>query len=1111
MRSGFVLLLALAWVPGVRAIDTHDTRLLSNPALTSDRLAFVYADDLWTCDLEGKNIQRITSHAHVAGSPVFSPDGKTIAFTANYQGNPDVYIVAAEGGTPTRLTTHNAPDLVRDFTPDGSAVLFSSPRSTFTLRYTQLFTVSTKGGFPTQLPIPSGFYASYSPDGSKIAYTPARDASQQWKNYRGGTISRIWIYDVKSHAVQELPQPKGGCNDLDPRWMNDVVVFRSDRNGEYNICVFDPGTKEVTQISHHEDFPVLNMGVGKNKVVYEQSGYLHLMEVAKRDAKYAGESHKMTIGVAADLNERMPRFVQGSKFLRNASLSPSGARAVFETRGEIVTIPAEKGDPRNLTESPEVHDRSPAWSPDGKKIAYFSDEGGEYHLTLRQADGKGKPQSMKVEGHGFYSRPVWSPDNKKLAYIDNAQALYWIDLENGQCKKVAEEPFYSPAISIHPAWSHDSQWITYTLGNRAAIRTVHVYSLAENKARPVTDGLSDAFEPAFDSSGKYLFFFASTNAGPVQQWFAQSNADMEASANLYMIVLRKGVSSPLLKETDEEKGEGEKPQEKPAEEKVAKEEKAAKDKEKEDKAAKEKKEAVVIDFDGIDQRVLTVPIPSGPYANLQVRTAGQVYYLEAKLNRGQPTGGGTLHRFDLSKRKTEKIADGVTNYEISKDGKKMLLGQGENWSITDAAPLAAGSPPKGKLHLEAIELRVDPPKEWLQIYDEVWRINRDYFYATNFHGADWPAMKKKYEQFLPHVTNREDLNRVIQWMCSELAVGHHRGGGGDRPFEIKAATTGLLGADYEIVNNRYKIKKVFGGLNWNPSLRAPLTAPGVDVKAGEYLLAVNGKDLTADEEIYARFEGKAGKLMEVTVGPNPDGTGSRTVTVEPIAEEYSLRNRDWVEGNLRRVNEATKGRVAYVYVPNTAGPGHEYFKRYFFPQVGKEAIIVDERFNGGGQVADYYIDHLRRPFTAYWKTRYGEDLTTPGAAIFGPKVMLIDENAGSGGDLLPWMFRKYKLGTLIGKRTWGGLVGILGFPVLIDGGNITAPNLAFWTPEEGYGVENVGVPPDIDVEQWPAEVMAGKDPQLEKAIEVILKELEKNPVKPPQHPDLPVRARKGKE
>jgi len=1090
MRCWIALLLLTAALPSVRAIDPHDTRLLSNPAITRDRIAFVYADDVWTCDHEGKAVRRITSGAHVVGSPVFSPDGKTLAFSANYQGNPEVYAVPAEGGMPTRLTTHNAPDLVRDFTPDGRAILFSSPRATFTLRYTQLFTVPLQGGFPAQLPLPSAFYASYSPDGSKIAYTPSRDASAQWKNYRGGTVSRIWVYDTKTHAVQEIPKPQGGCNDLDPRWMSGQVVFRSDRNGEYNVFAFDPSSKKVAQLTQHRDFPVLNMGVGGGKVVYEQAGYLHLLESTKRDGQYQGGSRRLTIGVAADLTERMPRFVKGSKFVRNASISPSGARAAFEARGEIVTVPAEKGDPRNLTESPAVHDRSPAWSHDGMKIAYLSDEGGEYRLAVRASDGRGNPKYYKVAGNGFYFKPTWAPDGKKLAYIDNAQAVYWIDLESGKCKKVGQEPYYGPAVTVEPRWSTDSRWITFTLGGRSALRTVYVYSLDQDKSHAVTDGMSDASSPAFDPSGKYLFFFASTNAGPTQQWFAQSNADMETVSNVYMIVLKKGVSSPLVKESDEEK--------------VAAGKKDDKAKE---KTEKDKVESVVIDLDGIDQRVLALPIPPGPYSSLRVPASGQLYYLESNLARNTVVGGGKLQHFDLSKRKSETIAGGVATYQVSDDGKKLLLGQGETWRITDTSPQPAGTDGKGKLRLDAIELRVDPPREWRQIFDEAWRINRDYFYATNFHGCDWPAMKTKYEPFLEHLATREDLNRVIQWMCSELAVGHHRVGGGDRPFELKPTPIGLLGADFEVVNNRYRFKKVYGGLNWNPTLRAPLTEPGVEVKVGEYLLAVNGKDLKADEEIYARFEGKAGVLTELTVGPNPDVAGSRTVIVEPISEEYTLRNRDWVEGNVKKVHAATNGRVAYVYVPNTAGPGHDYFKRYFFPQAGKEAIIIDERFNGGGQVADYYIDHLRRPFTAYWKTRYGEDLTTPGAAIFGPKVMLIDENAGSGGDLLPWMFRKYKLGPIVGKRTWGGLVGILGFPTLLDGDSITAPNLAFWTPEEGYGVENVGVPPDIDVEQWPAEVMTGRDPQLEKAIDVVLKELEKHPGKKDVRPPFPVRVR----
>jgi tricorn protease len=510
-----------------------------------------------------------------------------------------------------------------------------------------------------------------------------------------------------------------------------------------------------------------------------------------------------------------------------------------------------------------------------------------------------------------------------------------------------------------------------------------------------------------------------------------------------------------------------------------------------------------------------LPIPPGEYHNLQAGAAGQIFYLEEpRTVRGTPALrgedgplGATLMRFDLTKRKSEQVMPGVASYVVTADHKKALVfNPPSSWSIVEVTgpPPAAG---KGKLNIDAVEVRTDPRAEWAQIFDEAWRINRDYFYDPGMHGADWAAMKRKYAAFLPDLATRGDLDRVIRWMLSELAVGHSGTGPGERLYDKKPVPGGLLGADYEIANGRYRFKKVYGGLNYSPELRSPLTAPGVDVKAGEYLLAARGVDLKPPTSLYSLFENTANKSIEITVGPNADGKDSRTVTVEPLANESALRNRDWVEGNLKKVQKATGGRVAYVYVPNTANLGHEYFKRYFFPQADKDAIIVDERFNGGGQVADYYIDHLRRPPSAMWATRYGQDLRTPGAAIHGPKVMLIDETAGSGGDLLPWMFRQNKLGPLVGKRTWGGLVGILGFPILMDGGRVTAPNLAIWT-KNGFVVENEGVPPDVEVEQLPADVIAGKDPQLEKAIELVMAELKNHPPEELKRPAFPVRVRR---
>ena len=704
-------------------------------------------------------------------------------------------------------------------------------------------------------------------------------------------------------------------------------------------------------------------------------------------------------------------------------------------------------------------------------------------LHIQPQDGKGEIKKFKLDGSGFYANPVWSPDSKKITYTDNGRSLYWIDTGTGAITKIATDFHYGvgPFGTVYGDWSPDSQWIAYSLNTEAYFQQVHVYSLAQNKSFAITDGLSEVSEPMFDQSGKYLCFFASTNAGPVKNWFAMSSADMDMTSSIYLVTLRNDVPSPLAKESDEEK----------------------KSVEKADPKEEEPQEIEVsIDFESLNHHILCLPVAAGNYRNLQMGEEGMIYYLEGGQGFGSPT---KLHKYDLNERKDDVLLPNASSYWLSQDNKKILYTATGEWGIVSSA--AAAKPGEGKLNMDAIQVRIDPLEEWEQIFHEAWRINRDYFYATNYHGVDWEAMQKKYEPFLAHLSCRNDLNRVIRWMCSELSVGHHRVGGGDFMHNPERVPGGLLGADYAIENGRYRITKVFGGLNWNPELRSPLTEPGVDVKAGEYILAVNGIELRSPENLFSRFENTSGKLVELTVGPNPDGTDARIVTVVPIANEANLRNRDWVEGNIKKVDAATNGRVAYVYVPNTANMGHTYFKRYFFPQVHKDAIIVDERFNGGGQVADYYIDILRRPFTSYWNMRYNADLKTPNASIQGPKVMLIDETAGSGGDLLPWMFRKFKLGKLIGKRTWGGLVGTLGFPVLMDGGGVTAPNIAIWA-EDGWVVENVGIPPDIEVEQWPAEVIQGHDPQLEKAIEVILEELEQNPPKKLKRPPYPVRVKK---
>ena len=1065
-------------------VDTKDTKFLSEPAISQNNIAFVYAGDLWICDLDGQNVRRLTSDEGIESSPVFSPDGKLIAFSAQYDGNTDVFVVSAEGGVPKRLTWHPYSDMVCDFTNDGSAILFSSARDVFTFRHRHLFTVPVSGGYPTPLKIPTATGAVFSPDGSRLAYSPNYEVFRQWKNYRGGTVSTIWLYTFSDQSVKKIPQPEGRCNDVNPMWIGDKIYFLSDRNGEFNLFEYDVTTEKIEQRTILTDFPVLDAALANGQIVYEQAGYLHLYDIVTNQTK------KLTVGVATDLPELRERYVKGADYIRSGSLSPSGARAVFDMRGDIITLPAEKGDPRFLTITPGVHEQYPIWAPDGKTIAYLSDESAEYALHIQPQDGKGKTKKIKLKGSGFYSRLNWSPDSKNLTLTDNARNLYILNIASGNMKKIATEKIYQPGSfgSIKGEWSADSKWIAYTVNTEAYMARVYIYSVDENKSYPITDGLSDVSDPVFDQSGKYIYFFASTDAGPVKHWFAQSNRDMRMTRAIYLATLQKDVPSPLKKETDEEVGK--------------KEDDNKEEKEDENKSQK----PVVIDFKGLENRIISLPVEEGNYYSLQVGEEGQLFYLEAPAVAGGPGAKGTkLHKYDLKEREDKVIVESANGYEISADRKKILIVAENVWKIVDTE--GKSDEKSGDLNIQSVKIRIDPQKEWQQIFHEAWRINRDYFYATNMHGADWNAMRDKYSIFLPHLACRQDLNRLIQWMCSELAVGHHRVGGGDMFQNPEGIPGGLLGADYRIENNRYRFQKIYGGLNWTPDLRSPLTEPGVNVKEGDYLLAVNGRELLSTMNIYSLFENTADKIVELTVGPNPDFKNSRNVNVVPIANEGSLRNRDWVEGNIKKVDEATGGRVAYVYVPNTSTSGHRYFKRYFFSQAHKEAVIIDERFNGGGLVADYYIDILRRPFVSMWNTRYLQDIKTPSASIQGPKVMIIDETAGSGGDLLPWMFRKFKLGKLVGKRTWGGLVGTLGFPSLLDGGWVTAPNLAFWT-EDGWLVENVGVPPDIEVHQLPAEINAGRDPQLEKAIEVILDELAKNPPQKLERAPYPVRVRK---
>jgi len=1081
--------------------QTAQPLLMRTPTLSKTHIVFSYAGDLWIVPREGGEASRLTSGVGNETNPLFSPDGQWVAFTGEYDGNIDVYIVPASGGVPKRLTYHPGANRLVGWTPDGKQVLFASGRNSETGRTAQLFTLPIDGVFPTTVPLPMAFEGSYSPDGSRLAYVPLPRGFNAWKRYRGGMATLVWIANLADSSVEKLPRTDS--NDFNPMWPagdSKKVYFLSDRNGPVTLFAYDTGSKKVTQLIQNNGLDIKSASDGPGAIVYEQFGSLHLYDLK------SGKTQGVNVRINGDMLSVRPKYEKVGTRIFHAALSPTGARAVFEARGDILTVPAEKGNARNLTNTPGIAERDPSWSPDGKWIAYFSDESGEYALHLRNQSGLGEVKKIALPP-SFYYAPNWSPDSKKIAFSDKQLNLWYLDLEKGKPVKVDTSRLALLFSSgFNPSWSPDSRWIAYTKPLESWYGAVFVYSLEEAKTHQVTDGLSDANHAAFDKGGKYLYFLASTNIGP-----AVSGFDMSANAHQsritrspYLVVLQKSEPSPLAPESDEEKVADEKKDE-------AKGEKPAEGEKKPEAASAtsptgsgkpgEKKEPpkVAIDFDKLNQRILALPIPARNFVGLAAGKAKMVFLVEA-LPPTPGVSGGTLHKFDLEKRKLDKVIDGITALDFSANGEKMLYRQGENWFIgSTVQPLKPG---EGRIKTDEMEVYVDPQAEWQQMYRETWRIERDFFYDPNHHGLDLQAAAKKYEPYLASLAHRADLNYLFDEMLGELTVGHLYVRGGDVPNPNRVLG-GLLGADYRVEQGRYRFAKIYDGENWNPQLRAPLTQPGVNVQEGEYLLAVGGRNLTASDNIYSFFQSTANKQVVIRVGPNPDGTGSREVTVVPVASEAGLRNLAWVEGNRRKVDQMSGGKLAYVWLPDTAGGGYTNFNRYYFAQLNKDGAVIDERFNGGGQAADYIIDYLKKPLMSYWAVREGEDFREPFGTMPGPKAMIVNEYAGSGGDYMPWMFRRAGIGPLIGKRTWGGLIGIGGYPVLIDGGTVTAPHFAFYSPEGKWEVENHGVAPDIEIEMDPKAWREGHDPQLEKAVAVVMEALKKNPLPKHQRPAYP--------
>ena len=1083
MQRSSCLALALALLPG--SLLAQSTRLLRQPDVSAQYVAFTYAGDIWIVPRTGGDARRVTSSPTVEKDPHFSPDGKWLAFTGQYDGNDDVYVVAVAGGEPRQLTWHPAPDDVRGWTPDGSAVVFMSTRTGVPDNEPKLWTVPLAGGLPQPLPLPRAEAGAISPDGRLIAYQLVRPWETEERNYRGGQNQPIRVLNLKTYAMEKLPWTDS--RDQQPVWLGNTIYFISDRDWTNNVWAYDTQTRALKQITHYSDYEVESVNAGAGAVVYEQAGDIHLY-----DPQSASDT-KLDIRVTGDFPWAMPHAANVSKDLTAPQLSPTGVRALFEARGDVFTVPTDKGTWRDLTRSSGVADREPIWSPDGKQIAWFSDSSGEYQLMVGDQDGTAPARAYTLEQPTYFYAPAWSPDGKRILFSDAEMNLWVLDLATGKETHVDQGNYTWPNRDMAPAWSPDSRWIAYTkrlLGSQ--FHAAFVYSVADGATHQLTDGLSDVIDPTWDKSGKYLLFLASTDFALNTGWLDMSSYDHPVQRGVYLTVLAKDEPSPLLPQKGDEPGVAAKT---PGD------------------TAKEKSDSVHvrIDFDGIMQRILALDVPSRDYVSLKAGTAGQFFYIERVPHRAD-----VLHRYDLKQRKAvDFIAAAAQQYALSFDGKKLLYeGAGENgrpndhWAVVDAT----GEPPKGdkgSLKTEDLTVDLNPIAEWRQMFDEAWRIERDYLYVKNMNGADWPAMKRRYEVLLPYVRHRIDLTQLLSQMQGELSLGHSFVGGGDLP-KADVQPIGLLGADLAVANGRYRITKIYTGENWNPDLRAPLSAPGVDVHTGDYILAVNGTPLVPPANPYAPFVGTVGRQVVLRINDRPTDEGSRLVTVVPVASESALRTRDWIETNRRTVDSLSGGKLAYVYVPNTGEGGYASFNRYYFAQQNKQGAVIDERFNHGGSIADYMVDIMSRKLHGYFNQRLGDhynSVTAPAAAIWGPKVLLINEMSGSGGDMFPYMFRQMGIGPLIGTKTWGGLVGWGGEPRLLDGGFISAPSTGFYNPAGQWDVENKGVAPDIEVEQVPAEQIAGHDPQLERAVAEAMTLLQEHPVVLKPEPPAPIRVR----
>lgn len=1022
-----------------------DARLLQYPAVSKTQIVFDYAGDLWVAPKEGGVANRLTTPVGEETLPRFSPDGSKIAFSGNYEGNVDVYVIPSKGGMPLRITHHGYPDRMLAWYPDGRNLLIASSMESGRQRFNQFYKVSDRGGNPERLPLPYGEFGTISPDGNKIAFTPMSQAYRTWKRYRGGWAPDIWVYDFqKETAVNITDNP---ADDEFPMWHNNTIYFLSDRgpNERANIWAYDVATKLTRQVTDFKDFDIHFPSLGPDDIVFEAGGRLYLLDLATE--KY----HEVKIEVVTDEITLMPKAVSAEKLIENFTVSPDGKRAIFEARGDLFSVPAENGNVTDITNTSGTAERYPAWSPNGRYIAYWSDRSGEYELTMKDLENPSAEKKLTSYGPGFRYRIYWSPDSKKLAFIDKAMDIHVYDVASDKTTKVDKEKyFFEGALrNFKVSWSSDSRWLAYEKDMDNRHSAIYLFDAKEGKIHAVTSGYYSDSDPAFDPDGKYLYFLTDNTFTPVysdmDNTFIYPN-----STRIALVTLQDTLVSPLAPKNDttavkaDEQGKKEEP------------------KKKDEKKTEEKTKEVRIDFAGIAERAVVLPPSAGNYRNVEA-VSGKVVYIKAP-NSGSVEKKNALMYYDLGEREEKTIADGVSAYEISADGKKIMIAKEKSFFITEIGP---DQKLDKSMPVSQMSMKVNPREEWHQIFNDVWRFQRDYFYDPNMHGVDWNAMREQYGKLIDRAMTRSDVNYIIGELIAEMSSSHTYRRGGDEETP-KERAVGYLGVDWEISNGAYRIQKIVKGAPWDSGNRSPLDQPGMNVKAGDYVLAVNGIPLDITKDPYAGFQGLADKTIELTVNDKPTMDGSRNVTVQTMSDEARLRLLAWIESNREKVEKQTDGKIGYIYVQDTSIPGQNDLERQYTAQIDKEGLIIDERFNSGGQIPDRFIEMLNRKPLAFWAVRDGKNWQWPPVANFGPKVMLINGWSGSGGDAFPFYFREAGVGPLIGERTWGGLIGISGVPDLIDGGSVTVPTFRMYTPDGKWFQEGHGIDPDYKVVEDPA-------------------------------------------